>query len=216
MYEAYNLDMRKRNIIVAIVILIALFLALRHRGDKPQTQIETNKPISTATYYCDNNKSISAAYFEGEPVTVAEGEKPVPTGWVEVSIGGASTTTLNQTISGSGVRYANEDESLVFWNKGDEALIMRNNVMDMDYKNCSTAQKAVSNVSIEDYVTANISALSPEKEVLGGKFYVTKIEAHGGAGTVWYEDGHNAFVADFKYLINEAGEPSVTSFTLRK
>lgn len=71
------------------------------------------------------------------------------------------------------------------------------------------------NLSVEDYVRQNISTLSPAKEQLGGTFYVTQIEAHGGAGTVSYEDGHNAYTADFRYTVDESGAPAVTSFTLR-
>lgn len=68
---------------------------------------------------------------------------------------------------------------------------------------------------VEDYVRANISTLSPEPEVLGGTFYVTDVEARGGAGTVSYEDGHNAFTADFTYSVDASGIVSVTSFTVR-
>lgn len=71
-------------------------------------------------------------------------------------------------------------------------------------------------MSVEDYVTQNISTLSPVKEVLGGKFYVTKIEAHGGAGTVYYEDGHNAYTADFTYNASEQTGYTITSFVVRK
>lgn len=77
-------------------------------------------------------------------------------------------------------------------------------------------QTAAQQQTIEEYIRENISNLSPEKEVLGGTFYTTNIEAHGGAGTVSYEDGHNAFVADFTYTVDESGRPSVTSFTVRK
>lgn len=76
-------------------------------------------------------------------------------------------------------------------------------------------QSTSKNASVEEYVSRNISKLSPEKEVLGGKFYVTKIEAHGGAGTVEYEDGHNAFTADFTYTVDEKGAVHVTAFTVR-
>lgn len=71
-------------------------------------------------------------------------------------------------------------------------------------------------MDIESYVRQRISDLSPEKEVLGGTFYVTKIETDSGRGTVEYEDGHNAFVADFTYLVGEDGKPSVTSFIIRR
>lgn len=70
-------------------------------------------------------------------------------------------------------------------------------------------------MSIEDYVKQNISALSPEKEVLGGKFYVTDITAGDGKGVVSYEDGHIAFVADFTYVTTEQGH-EITSFTIRE
>lgn len=70
--------------------------------------------------------------------------------------------------------------------------------------------------TVEDYVRTNISKLSPSPEVLGGTFYVTKIEARGGVGVVWYEDGHNAYVADFKYSADEYGNPSISAFTVRQ
>lgn len=70
-------------------------------------------------------------------------------------------------------------------------------------------------LSIEDYVKANISQLSPIGEEVGGKFYVTAIEAENGKGVVNYEDGHNGHIADFTYTISEEGAPTVTSFRTR-
>ncbi|MES2931295.1 MAG: hypothetical protein V4682_01180 [Patescibacteria group bacterium] len=67
-------------------------------------------------------------------------------------------------------------------------------------------------VSIEEYVTKNISTLSPEPEQLGGTFYVTGIEAMEGSGTVYYEDGHNAYTADFTYTLDPL---AVDSFVVR-
>jgi hypothetical protein len=52
-------------------------------------------------------------------------------------------------------------------------------------------------------------------EVLGGTFYVTAIEATDGSGTVSYEDGHNAYTADFTYSFRADGSVSVDSFTVR-
>lgn len=70
-------------------------------------------------------------------------------------------------------------------------------------------------MSIEDYVTQNISALSPEKEVLGGTFYVTEIVAADGRGVVSYEDGHIAFTADFTYETSPQSGHEITSFIIR-
>jgi len=69
---------------------------------------------------------------------------------------------------------------------------------------------------VERYIAENISRLSPEPEVLGGTYYVTAIEAANGAGTVSYEDGHNAYTADFTYTQNADGTVSVTSFVIRR
>jgi hypothetical protein len=71
-------------------------------------------------------------------------------------------------------------------------------------------------MDVATYVRLNISELSTEPEVLGGTFYVTEIEAEDGRGVVKYEDGHNAFVADFTYTTSETSGHTITSFTVRK
>ncbi|OGG49402.1 hypothetical protein A3C18_01230 [Candidatus Kaiserbacteria bacterium RIFCSPHIGHO2_02_FULL_54_11b] len=68
---------------------------------------------------------------------------------------------------------------------------------------------------VESYISQNISDLSPEKEVLGGKFYVTDIQTTGGKGVVHYEDGHIALVADFTYKTSGEKGIEITSFTVR-
>ncbi len=80
----------------------------------------------------------------------------------------------------------------------------------------TTAQPTGRLMSIESYVTQNISELSPEKEVLGGHFYVTEIQATDGKGVVHYEDGHIALVADFTYEATEQTGITITSFTIRE
>lgn len=82
--------------------------------------------LASVVYSCDAGRSISATYYEEA---------------VEISLDGGSSVTLPQTISASGARYANPDESFIFWNKGNEALIMRDNVMDLTYSNCKYEQK---------------------------------------------------------------------------
>jgi len=77
------------------------------------------------------------------------------------------------------------------------------------------AHNQVASQTIEQYITENISSLSPLPEQLGGKFYITKIDAQGGKGTVSYEDGHNAYTADFMYTIDSSGTPKVDSFIVR-
>lgn len=53
---------------------------------------------------------------------------------------------------------------------------------------------------VETYIQDHVSEFSPEKEVLGGKFYITKITFLSSArAEVEYEDGHNAFTANVDF-----------------
>ncbi len=74
----------------------------------------------------------------------------------------------------------------------------------------------VPNIALGAYLRENISELSPIKEQVGGTFYVTKIEAYGKKGVVHYEDGHNAYVADFLYEIGSGGNVVVSDFVIRE
>lgn len=66
-----------------------------------------DEPISEVKYACADGKSIEATYYS---------EK------VELELSDGREMTLPQTVSGSGIRYANADESFVFWSKGDSAF----------------------------------------------------------------------------------------------
>jgi hypothetical protein len=72
-------------------------------------------------------------------------------------------------------------------------------------------------MSVEAYVSQNISALSPIKETMGGTFYVTEIEVEPEErkGHVRYEDGHNAYEADFTYTSDDRAGHGITSFVVR-
>ena len=70
-------------------------------------------------------------------------------------------------------------------------------------------------MDIETYMRTSISELSPIESQLGGTFFVTDIQIEDGTGVVEYEDGHNAYTADFTYVIAENGKPEVLSFTVR-
>lgn len=73
--------------------------------------------------------------------------------------------------------------------------------------------------SIEDelknYLRDNISRLSPEPEVLGGKFYVTNLELISpNKALVEYEDGHIALKADFVFSYDDNDTLIITDFKL--
>lgn len=66
------------------------------------------KPINTARFVCDRDAYIDATFYKSS---------------VELSLSDFRTMELPQAISASGARYANADESVVFWNKGDTAFL---------------------------------------------------------------------------------------------
>lgn len=80
---------------------------------------QENNIINAVTFICDNNKQIDAVFYK---------EK------VALSLSDQRSLVLPQTISASGARYADAQESIVFWNKGDTAFIEEGD--KMTYENC--------------------------------------------------------------------------------
>jgi len=67
---------------------------------------------------------------------------------------------------------------------------------------------------VEQYLRNNISQLSPTKEVLGGKFYITQVSFTGNDRVaVDYEDGHIALRAEVVFTITN-GQVTVKTFNL--
>lgn len=134
------LPMKTLTAIVILAIVVVLgWLLLRHHAQAPVQQASNaSVPSAVAHYACDKGKFIDAAFFDGTTTpAVQPGQPPQPTGTAAVSIDGGATTTLRQTVSADGARYASADESFVFWSKGNQALIMRDNSMDLAYTNCT-------------------------------------------------------------------------------
>jgi membrane-bound inhibitor of C-type lysozyme len=67
-----------------------------------------DSPIATAKFACQGGKTIGATFYSNS---------------VELKLSDGRSLKVPQTMSGSGARYANADESFVFWNKGDTAFI---------------------------------------------------------------------------------------------
>jgi membrane-bound inhibitor of C-type lysozyme len=65
-------------------------------------------PVAVATFKCQGGKTIEATFYTDKVV-------------LKLSDGRA--LSMQQAMSASGARYANKDESFVFWNKGDTAFI---------------------------------------------------------------------------------------------
>jgi len=100
------------------------------------------KPINTVSYVCDSGKVIIAKFYQGENKPVSNPDQPpIPTGSVALELGDGRSVSLLQTISADGGRYADPDESFVFWSKGNGAFITENNPNNMTYKNCKVSSE---------------------------------------------------------------------------
>ena len=121
-------------VIALILVLLVGYLVLRPGAEvTPVTPVvvetKPDKLLATVSYACEGNSTITAAYYEGEsvPATVV-GQPPTPGGSVDLLLSGGRTAKLPQTISADGGRYANANETIVFWNKGKGALFTDTNV----------------------------------------------------------------------------------------
>lgn len=161
--------MKKTSIVLLIIIIIIIggvWYALNQKNQpqnlnnqQSQTQTEElseqavkpdvlntdqeaeSKLVGQAAYQCDDGKTITADFYTGENTVVEPGQAPVPTGKVRLFLDNGEDFELLQTISADGARYANSDESFVFWDKGDKALVLENGV-EVNYKNCVASHPA--------------------------------------------------------------------------
>jgi membrane-bound inhibitor of C-type lysozyme len=146
-------------ILLGAVVLVsaAAWYAGNQKNGRPADQsgsrdeAEERNLIARATYICAGGKTVAAAFYEGKSVLIDPGEMPVPSGSVEIVLSDGRSFNLSQTISASGARYANEDESFVFWDKGDTALILESGV-EKDFMEC---------VAPADNADRNIKVISP-------------------------------------------------------
>lgn len=108
--------------LIAIVLFVAVFVLGFYLGKTYEYHAFMNvfkdgltasvpkapKPIATATYSCMADKYIEATYWDKK---------------VDLKLSDGRTLSLPHALSADGARYANADEAIVFWNKGNTAFI---------------------------------------------------------------------------------------------
>lgn len=146
-----------KKIILPLVTLILVLTIFQFWQQKKQsneniptsTKVDaTEFELSSEVYYsCDSGKQIKADYYKNTVFTKESDEIPFPNGKAELVLSDGRRMTLPQTISESGIRYASEDESIVFWNKGENTFIIENN--KETYNNCTERVWTLRNKYIE-------------------------------------------------------------------
>ena len=108
---------------IGITALLLLVVVAGYFAWKFYKPLPNEVPINITTFSCEQGKTIGAVFYNSRvDVTLSDGRKLI----------------LGQVVSASGARYANNDESLVFWNKGNTAFITegRTEPQAQTYVNC--------------------------------------------------------------------------------
>jgi membrane-bound inhibitor of C-type lysozyme len=159
----------------AIITLVVLFLVIAagwwyYRGapvpNNPGSGDANNQVVASAAFACNQGKSIGATFYQGS---------------VALTLSDGRTMTLPQAISGSGIRYANADESFVFWGKGNTAFITEGASQDQTYMGCIVVSPDTSGTLTQIYATSTLgfSLRFPAGYVLDGAYAYTEM----GPGT---------------------------------
>lgn len=107
--------------VIVVAVVIGVLLLQGH------VAAPSGNPTATVTYLCAKGKGIVASFYDGSstPATSPD-QPPKPGGSVALTLSTGEKKVLAQTISADGGRYANPDESFVFWGKGNSALVLEN------------------------------------------------------------------------------------------
>lgn len=87
-----------------------------------------DKPINAVVFACDAGKTIGADFYPDK---------------VDLKLSDGRTLSLPQAMSGSGARYTEKDEKIVFWNKGDGAFVTEGGPNGAEtFSNCKVKPKS--------------------------------------------------------------------------
>ncbi len=171
----------------AISVLAALVVLLGagwwYYSSKTPTPVpEEPQPLAVVAFACDVGKSIGATFYEGS---------------VALTLSDNRTFELAQTQSASGIRYANTDESFVFWGKGNTAFVEEGAAQNQTYTGCIIVAPDPSGLLTQIYATSTAGfsirfpqgytidqtyqyeALGPGKSIAGVKLTIPAALAAG-------------------------------------
>lgn len=102
--------MKDKIIALGVICILIVFGVWYTFYGKPAQQISQND--KTVVFMCDASKSITATFHLPSDTNVS------------LVLSDGRNMDVPHAISASGARYANADESFVFWNKGDTAFVI--------------------------------------------------------------------------------------------
>ncbi|MDF1497059.1 MAG: DUF3828 domain-containing protein [Patescibacteria group bacterium] len=183
---------------------------INYEGNPMVDKIYRNNPLITAglTQQID---SILASFDKSgyDPVLCAQ-DKPQNFSLGVVTVdGNNASVVLTENFGGSEKNIIVSLKKDTNW-QIDNIICEEGEVGEGDLN--QSISPAVQNL-VSEYIKNNISELSPEEAVLGGKFYVTNIKFQSPTtAIVDYEDGHIVLTARAEFTIPKAGSVEITDF----
>ncbi len=194
----------KKNLTLLLLLVVMVLIALlitSHSQTRPQVTTTDALQQMAVLYSCNGGKNIQATFSETSEarsvVPSVSGTPPIPKGRADLILSDGRALALSQTLSASGVRYSNPDESFVFWSKGNGALVLENN-QEKSYIGCvrvafepagtalvriySNSHMGFSLRLLKDYgvdESYRYQALGPGKEISGIRFSIPSSVASG-------------------------------------
>ncbi len=188
---------------IVLAVGVIVYLCLQKSGYFLDKQNEDKNKIASIKYICDNNKTLTADFFDLKvDVATSTDSEDIstiknPTGSLILKLDDGRNLVLNQAMSADGGRYVNKDESFVFWDKGGSIMILEYDTeryyinckiydpVENGYTNLTSYNDPYYNFTVKyprDYSlnkTYKYTALGPEKDITGVKFTVPKIYSNG-------------------------------------
>ncbi len=109
--------MKKIIIVGGGVILVALLCFFFGKSFIQKENATQKVNAISALFECKDKKTIQSIFLDSN---------------VELTLSDGRTMLLKQAVSASGARYANSDETFVFWNKGDTAFVEEKSKVTFD------------------------------------------------------------------------------------
>jgi hypothetical protein len=149
--------------ILTVVVVCGLFFAYTQKIKEGDSGTE----VASVVFTCEANKTIGAIFYKDSVrITLSDGRKMI----------------LPQVVSGSGARYANTNESVVFWNKGNTSFIEEKD--NTTFKNCVDIKNTQNTALL-----ANPSSKNCTK--LGGTITIEKRGDGGEYGLCSFDDNRS-------------------------
>ena len=153
------------GVVVVIIIGVGVFLLSQNNKKVPVVEKPAETIINSVTFNCAESKNIKAVFYASK---------------VDLGLSDGRNMSLPQAMSASGARYANSDESFVFWNKGDTAFVTEGD--KTTFNDCSLTPVVDNNqVGIANPASVNCTKV-------GGNLVIQKDGTGGQYGLCYFED----------------------------